>query len=308
MGPTVVVDVPSVQAAAAERALETCNGALGSGACALANEGGSARWYAVVRFDPERQAVLLIQLYDGNTEGERVASTQLEFKDRDSELERWASAGVVVAALVAAQSATAESEPAPEPIQPPPPAPRPPPQALRATQREARAPSPSIWARLDLGATGGSELSNGTLRFGPLARIQLAFADAPAFVCASGAYTIRGAGTPDLTWVTGSLGFGAHLGFAQQRLALELRAEAALESVSIHASNGARSDNASRTRFGPRFGLDFGGYFRKNLGLFAGLEAAVLRPRVDINVSGADQAGLPPFSWGFISAVRYDVR
>ncbi len=305
MGPAVVVDVPPVQAAAAERALATCNAALGNGACTLANSGTSARWYAVVRFDPERQEVLSIQLFEGNTDSPRIASSQLEFKDRDTELERWASAGVVVAALVAAQTA-AEPEVKPEPV--PAPVPPPPPRLPAPPPIPPRVLSPAAWVRLDLGATGGSELANGTLRFGPLARLGLAFEGAPLFLYGSGAYTVRGAGTPDLTWVTGALGLGAHVGFAQQRLALEVRAEAVLESVSIHASNGSRAENASRTRLGPRFGLDFSGYFAKNLGLVAGLEAAVLRPRVDINVEGADQSGLTPFSWGFISAVRYDFR
>jgi TolA-binding protein len=88
-----------VEAEAAQRALSTCNAALGAEQCVLASEGAVARWYAVVRFDPERRAVLTIQLFDGSNGGARVAESELEFKERDSELERWASAGVVVAAL-----------------------------------------------------------------------------------------------------------------------------------------------------------------------------------------------------------------
>src|ERR1700761_7519346 len=151
MGPAVAVDVP-VQTAAAERALATCSAALGKEQCALATEGVNARWYAVVRFDPERQAVLLIQLYDGNA-GPRVASSQLEFKDRDTELERWASAGVVVAALVAAQT---EAKTAPDPDPQPVPVPAPPVPPRAPPKPGPRAASQSAWARVDIGATGGS--------------------------------------------------------------------------------------------------------------------------------------------------------
>lgn len=303
MGPAVAVDVP-VQTATAERALATCSAALGKDQCALATAGVEARWYAVVRFDPERQAVLLIQLYDG-TAGPRVASSQLEFKDRDTEAERWASAGVVVAALVAAQG---EAKPAQEPEPQPVPVPAPAPPVAVARKAPARVAKPGAWARVDVGATGGSELANGTLRFGPFARVGAQLSGLPWFVFGSGAYTIRGAGTPDLTWVTGSLGFGAHVGFARERLLLEVRTDAVLESVSIHASDGMRAENASRTRLGPRFGLDFGANFAKNVSFVGGVEAAALRPRVDIDVAGTGRSGLPPFSWGFISAVRYDFR
>jgi hypothetical protein len=301
------MDVPPVEAEAAARALTTCNAALGAGKCALASEGSSAHWYAVVRFDPERREVLTIQLYDGSLDGLRVASSQLEFEDRDTELERWGSAGVVVAALVAAQNA-APLEPQLKPEPPPPPVV----EARRAQPtvqpRPRLIPVRPVWLRMDLGATGGSEIENGALRFGPLARLGLGFSELPVFVFGSGAYTIRGSGAPDMTWATASLGFGAHVGFAHAALALDVRAEGVLESVTIHATSGARADSAERTRWGPRFGLDLSGYFAKNLALVGGVEAAVLRPGVDIQVADQVVSRLPPFSWGFISAVRYDFR
>ena len=312
----VVLDVPPVEAEAAQRALKTCNAALGPQKCELATDaneasnGAPARWYAVVRFDPERRAVLRIQLYDGNSEGVRVATSQLEFKDRDTEVERWASAGVVVAALVAAQNAT----PPDNPLPPPPPLPVLPKHGLvilpppRSHPPVKLVPVRSEWLRMDLGATGGSEIQNGALRFGGLGRFGIAFADVPVLAFTSVAYTVRGSGTPDITWLTGSLGFGVRVGFGRDLAALDVRAEGVLESVSIHATDGARSESAQRTRLGPRFGLDLSGYFTKNLALVAGLEAAALRPRVDISVAGSTADRLPPFNWGFISAVRYDFR
>ena len=303
MAYAVVVDVPPVEAEAAERTLATCNAALGAEKCALASDGVSGHWYAVVRFDTERRAVLTIQLFDHGSEGPRVASSELEFKDRDTELERWASAGVVVAALVAAQT---QIPPEPKPELVPTPAPIRKPAPLRA--RPALVRVRPQWLRMDLGATGGSEIEHGALRFGALGRFGLAFSEVPVFAFGSAAYTVRGAGTPDLTWVTGSLGFGVHVGFAHDFCVLDVRTEGVVESVTIHATDGTRTQSAQRTRLGPRFGLDLSGYFAKNLALVAGVEAAALRPGVDISVGGSEVNRLPPFNWGFISAVRYDFR
>src|SRR3954462_5993433 len=103
----VVVEVPPVEAATAARTIATCNAALGPEQCVLSGTNAAsdppAYWYAVVRYADDGQARLSIELYAGNRAGSRIASSELEFKPRDSEQERWASAGVVVAALVLAQ-------------------------------------------------------------------------------------------------------------------------------------------------------------------------------------------------------------
>lgn len=303
----VVVDVPPVEAAAAARTLATCNAALGPEQCALAgaNPGSdaTARWYAVVRYGAEGQARLTIELYEGNHRESRVASSELEFKERDSQEERWASAGVVVAALVLAQPGVqerAEQKPAPVPVVPVPPAPltRP----LTAVRR-------SPWVRLDLGATFGSELRSTPLRVGPLARLGVAFANLPLFGLASVAYTVRSSGGTDLNWLTGSLGAGARLGFAHERAALDIRAEAVLETLAIQATDGERSESARRTRAGARFGLDLSGYWAKNWALVVGAEAGALGPRVVLDIAGVSHSEeLPPFVWGLVSTIRYDFR
>src|SRR5450631_4031389 len=141
-GAVVVMAVPPNQADAATRALSTCNSALGEGKCAFAAADIEARWYAQMRFDPERNELISIDLFDRTPEGERVASSQLEFKERDAVPERWASVGVVVAALVAAQNAN--PPPPSAAAMPPPPTPilvpAPPPPAHR------------FWLRADLAA------------------------------------------------------------------------------------------------------------------------------------------------------------
>jgi len=297
-GAVVVLAVPPNQADAATSALNTCNSALGEGNCAFVAANIEARWYAQMRFDPERKELISIVLFDRTPDGERVASSQLEFKERDAERERWASVGVVVAALVAAQNAanlpppSAAAMPPPTPL----PVPVPPPEPHR------------LWLRADLGATGGSELEGGALRFGGLARVGLAVSALPAFALASVAHTVRGRGSPELSWTTGSLGFGARVGLVHDWAALEVRTEAVVEQLSISASAAGRSESAQRTRFGPRFGLDFSGYLARQWALFGGVEVAALRPAVVIGVGGRTEDHLPLFGWGLLSGLRYDFR
>jgi hypothetical protein len=303
----VAIDVPAVEAAAAARTLATCNAALGPEQCVLSGSStgpdSASRWYAVVRYGSAGQAKLTIELYEGNRDGSRVASSELEFKERDSQEERWASAGVVVAALVLAQPAIespAEQKPAAAPV-----------AAVRPAEvaRSQPAARPSPWLRVDLGLTAGSEVRGAPLRVGPFGRVGVAFASVPVFVCASAAYTLGSSGSADLSWLIGSFGAGVRVGFAGQRAAFEARTELSLETLSIQATDGERSESARRTRWGPRFGLDLSGYWAKNWALVVGAEVGALSPRVVIDVAGASQTEeLPPFVWGLLSAVRYDFR
>ena len=304
MSIAVLVDVPPIEAAAAASALKTCNAALGDGRCALAGPGLAGDWYAVVRFEPDQKAALSIELRDGSAGGTEVASSELVFTERDSLEERWASAGVVVAALVAAQSAERPAEPAH--VEPPLAAQAP--ISARPLAPSAPAAAKWCWPRLDLGLTGGSEAGTRALRFGPFGRFGLALHGLPLFGFASAAYTVRGEGAPGLAWFSGTLGVGARAPFAGQHAALELRGEAVLESLSIQASDGARTEGARRTRYGARLGLDLVGYLTSNLALLAGAELGLLRPGVQIVVNGVTVERLRPAAWGFISAFRYEIR
>ena len=89
---------------------------------------------------------------------------------------------------------------------------------------------------------------------------------------------------------------------------VELRGEALFESLTVRATQGDNQQSAQRTRLGGRAGADFAGYFRNNLALVVGAEAAALAPKVVIDVSGQDRARLPTFAWGFISVLRYEFR
>ena len=248
-------------------------------------------------------ALLTIELYARDPERARVATSELEFKEHDTPAARWASAGVVVAALVAAQG-TAPSEPATEAE------PRlPVPKQAPAAEKQAPTPPPAkpLWLRLDLGASFGSEDRQRPLRWGALGRFGVAFSQLPVFAFGTCTYTRR-AGSPELAWLGTSLGFGFRVDFLRRRAALDVRGEGVLESVGIRATDGAREAQARRTRWGPRLGLDLSGYLAGDLALVVGAEAAALGPAVVIDVAGNTVERLPPFVWGFISVLRYDFR
>ena len=120
---------------------------------------------------------LTIELYERNRGGSRVASSELEFKESDPKEERWASAGVVVAALVLAQPAeqndtragAARAPVAPEPS-----------TFSRCPSRDGRLGCAWIWALRE---------AVRRWRLGPFGRFGVAFADVPLFAFFSAAYT-----------------------------------------------------------------------------------------------------------------------
>jgi hypothetical protein len=293
----VAVDVPPVEVALAERTLATCNAVLGSEQCVLSGADGASRWYAVVRYGLDGKTKLTIELYERNRGGSRVASSELEFKESDPKEERWASAGVVVAALVLAQPAE-QNDPEQGPARAPAGA------ELSAPTAQQPALRRTPWLRLDLGVAGGSSW----WRLGPFARLGVAFADRPLFAFGSAAYTFtKFDGTKELKWLTGSLGAGARVYFAEPGAALDFRAELVLETLGIQATDGERSESARRTRFGPRFGVDLSAYFAPNWAILLGVEAGVMSPRIVLEVAGQTQE-LRPLDWGTVIAIRYDFR
>ncbi|HEY4159259.1 MAG TPA: hypothetical protein VGM29_14220 [Polyangiaceae bacterium] len=294
----VIVDVPASEIKRAAPAISTCNKALGQDRCLLHGaDRESAEWFAVVRFDDETQQSCSIELHQADPNGPTVATTALRFSTLDSADERWASAGVVVAALVLAQRPSPEPAPIVPPVAPPPPISPPPTK-----------PEQNAWLRAEAGGELANDLSGGPWQAGGMLRLGVAFNHPGAFVLGAASYGARPAGSPGLQWLDGSLGFGAHVGLAEGLAALELHTEAVFESVSIEATQGSRTESARRFRVGPGWGLDGDWYFTANWALVAGLEASVLRPTVVIRVADKTVESLPSFGWRFISVVRYDLR
>src|SRR6266542_4195352 len=85
---------------------KSCEAAVGAGRCPLAQELGPSTvvaWYAVVRADEGECSRLRIEFRDRSAAGALIETRDLVFSERDPSDVRWASAGAVIAAFVAAR-------------------------------------------------------------------------------------------------------------------------------------------------------------------------------------------------------------
>jgi hypothetical protein len=99
-----------------EAATQACSAALGEGRCVRGADTVDAAWRARVSNAAEVPTTLRVDLFDAERALE--ATRVLEFREVDLERQRWASAGVVVAALVSASEAQTSEPPTPPAVVP----------------------------------------------------------------------------------------------------------------------------------------------------------------------------------------------
>src|SRR5688572_12373224 len=151
----IAIEPPTESAPAVVQIVaRSCEQAIGGGRCGAANElkpASVVAWHALIRVPEPEASEVSIEFRDRSENGALIETRSLTFSERDSELSRWASAGAVIAAFVAArdsgsEAARAESKPPPPP--PPPPPDKPPPE-----------PGPAF--DVDLGLLTGPGLASG---------------------------------------------------------------------------------------------------------------------------------------------------
>src|SRR3954471_2758684 len=116
---------PPTEPAVVQAVAQSCEDAIGEGRCRAALELSSASvvtWYALIRVEDPSLPWLKIEFHDRNPSGALIETRTLSFSERDTAASRWASAGAVIAAFVAARDAAgAPPPPPPRPLPPPPP-------------------------------------------------------------------------------------------------------------------------------------------------------------------------------------------
>jgi hypothetical protein len=299
----VVIDVaPEVEAPLAEVAVQSCDAALGAGRCGFGRQAGvepQAEWYAVVRWEGDRLEIAHIEFRRRNSEGPLVRSRQIMFSSRDDARDRWASVGVLVAALVAAEEERAP--PLPEPV--------PSAEPMRdtgAAPREVpgKLHPQSTW-RLDAAFTLARALERGALQPGVTLRPSLELARLPLFLSGSLGYAARPSGEPAMSWVSESLGFGVRMGGRHAAFATELRSELISEQWLIAASAAERSDSEWVVRLGARMGLDTLWRMTPHVSLLAGVQASVVRPEIAVDVEGRPVDRVPGYAVSVLAGVRF---
>jgi hypothetical protein len=296
----VALDVPADLApSVADAVADSCRNAIGMGRCTLSRKlaaSTSVAWYAVIRIDDAEPAKLRIVFRSRTATGAMVAQRILSFSDRDVPETRWASAGLVVAGLVAAQDASASS---PTPVE----------REKSEPPQEPRAPRPPdlAWGA-DAGGLFGQGLQRGAFRIGAFGRGWVG-ATSSGLV---GAVSVRFAereGTTSLTWWSASAGLGARFGKSRNLLNAELIGELVLERLLVSAVDSSRGleDNDAKNRFGGRLGANVTIRLAGGLRFLVGADASAMTPPVDIQVKGNLEGREPSLRFAFTTGFRLDL-
>ena len=285
---------PPTEPAVVQAVAQSCEEAIGDGRCRAAAELSPATvvtWYALIRLEDPSVPWLKIEFHDRNRAGALIETRTLSFSERDTPASRWASAGAVIAAFVAARDAAGATSPRTRPL-PPPPVPE--------------TPHPLAW-NVDLALLTGPGLDKGNYRLGGLGRGYLAL---PQALRVLGLVSLRYAERPGdlaLKWWSVSCGMGARLGGRTTPLSAELTGELAFERFMMSAVDevSLRREEAAQNRFGGRLSVNVALNITSNLALVAGAEATALRPSVAITV-GEDASGrAPAVGYAFSGGLRF---
>jgi hypothetical protein len=290
---------PPTEPAVVQAIARSCEEAIGAGRCKAAGEvvgGNVVAWYALVRLDDPAVPLLKIEFHDRDASGTLIEARELSFSERDRPENRWASAGAVIAAFVAAREGPGSSAPRPAPPPRPLPAPAPEP-----------APSHRLAWNADLALFTGPGLDRGSYRLGGLGRGYLALPDAPGVL---GLISFRYSERPGdlmLAWWSASCGMGARLGGRATPLSAELTGEFVFERLTLNATNQTTAEQqaAAQNRFGGRLSVNLALRVVGGLGLVAGAEATALRPSVAVSVGDEAAGRAPAVGYAFSAGLRF---
>jgi hypothetical protein len=284
----------------AERTVKSCLAALGPERCRLADEPPTDdAFYATVSTE-DGDAVAHIRLLRHGADTTPLVERELTFAPEDATGDRWASVGVVIAALVTAASG---SVPAPPPPPPKPPAPvrrRPPkaaPAPARASEHQLRFDVLAQWSR-ETATAYPAEL-------GVVVRGAFSPGRSPLFATLTAGYAERLAPQPELVIPSASLGGGFRSGAPQARWGAEVHAAGRVERWILSASEPGRTDSEGVWRFGGDLGVDATWGFTRRFQVVAGVSGDLLFPRVSVDVRRQNTEKVPLVGAGFALGVRF---
>ncbi len=293
----VVIDVPpDLAPAVAQIVVNRCEGAIGDGRCPLAADVGESvviRWHAVVRAEEGVPTRLQIEFRGPSSSGPLLAQRMLFFSERDALESRWASAALVIAALVTEAEAV-EAVPV---LSPP----------KIAAEQPVSSPHPSMPYGFDVGFVTGPGLQHGGYRFGAFARGWIGVSAAPGIVAVLGVRYAEKSGEGSFTWFTSSLGAGIRVGRRGAAVNGEIIGSLMVERmlVTTFDPSTGKSDSGGATRFGGSIGVDLATILWKELRVVVGGEASALTPPVNIEVMGASVGREPGLRFVLTAGLRF---
>jgi len=228
-----------------ERLLSACSAGLKRARCVAASsvsssETGEPRAIAVVAWDDAGHVSIEVGL---GTQQPVWLQRELEFSERDPELERWRAAGFTVALLVDDPRFWSEPSASAQPIDVPPP-------LLPA----ATAPGPPR-VEVDLRALTGTGLFEGSWRVGAEARVRVLLSGA-FFATGAVDYALAQDSGLDVRWFDASLGLGWYVPSFWSRLESRVRLEMLAENLAVTAERAVSTDRRSTWVPGVLLGSD----------------------------------------------------
>lgn len=304
----VGAEVPPDLAASAVR---SCQIALGERQCVLYDPAASPaiKWQVTVTTPDDRADGAHIDLRE-NADTAVLVTRDLAFVPDDAPRERWASIGVLIAALVVARTRESEAEttasPAPEPskVLLVPPRARPRSRPRRRPRTVTRTPAPGPW-RLDLSALLSRRLERGTPELGGRFRASVLPRGGPWFGFLSAAAATRAATEPAVSWFSASVGPGVRAGGPASSLAAEFSVGGAAEYWTIGASEPGRSEHAGEFRWGGFVDVEALWTVHPRWIFLLGAEARAVAPRLRIDVSGQAVEHVPELGWLMFAGLRF---
>jgi hypothetical protein len=286
---------PGVSPELAATAVRSCDAALGEGQCRL-DVTASSDYHAAVVANDERFDAARVEIRKEEG-GPPLSSRDVTFAPEDTPRERWASAGVLVAALVVAEARTEH---------PPPPKPEPPPEPpKRAPPPPPAPPSRGASVRIDLRGLAARRTTRGPAELGGELGASLIFGDTPwlAGVTLAGAH--RPSEEPTVTWFSLAAGPGVRAGGRDATLAAEFRAGGVVEYWTLAASSSGRSESAGEIRAGAYAGVDALWAVHPRWILSLGVEGRFVAPRLRVDISGNEVETVNGFGALVCAGIRF---
>lgn len=276
-------------------AVRSCQAALGEGQCRLDEPGGAAaEWQATVTSEDEHLDAARIELRR-STGAPLLVTRELSFVPEDAPRERWASVGVLIAALVVARSREAETAPASTTA--------PPRRDFSVSPPPARAAPGTL--RLDLDALLSRRTTHGSPEFGTQFRASVLPGAGPWFGVGSIAAARRPGADPTISWFSLAAGFGFRVGRPAQVLAAEFSGGGVVEYWAIGASEPGRSEHSGEYRIGGFAGVDGLWAVHSRWILFLGVEGRAVTPRLAIDISGHAVERVFEPGWLMFAGLRF---
>jgi hypothetical protein len=295
---SISVAPDDVSAESSSIVVRSCETALGEGKCRLEGQPPSvAEWHATVTASDPTLSSVRIEVRKESSDA-APETREITFSQEDSTRERWASVGVVIAALVVAGSRAPES-PAPAPPAPPPPPAKVPPKP------QPLPPPPSRMFRFDLRALGARRTTEGFPELGIELGASVLPIGAPVFAGVSIAGSHRFGAAVGATWFSGSVGGGVRIGSSVAPVACEFRGALVGEYWRFEASEPGRAEHSGKARIGGLVGVDALFAVGSKWILSLGVEGLAVGPRLRVDVGGRLVETIPSYGVLVAAGLRF---